>query len=400
MQKIGIYQHYWGPMGGGQRYIGFVAQILAEKNEVEILHHDPNFDREKFDEGMELDLSRVSFRCLPRPERPKEQAKRPFQRLKEESLFCREYSEPYDVFIESGDVPPVFNHAKKGVIIVHFPLVSFDEFFMHHMDLWKQQSWLKRWLKSKYQNLEWRCRFGSYHRYLCNSKFTQYWCRNRWGIAASVLNPPLRGSIQPMEKQPVIAALGAFSQVNHKRQDVLIEAFRQFCDTYGGKLKNRWSFRLVGACKNNEEDLAFVEKLRERAAGYPIEILLNVDSETLRRTVGTATCVWHAMGYGVDEEKFPGKTEHFGMIATEAMAAGAIPLVYHAGGLPEIIRHNRNGFLWSTIDELVSTTGEIVQDADRLAALRTAALAERVNYDDDAFREHLRSGLRGIVDEI
>ena len=396
--KIGVYQHYWGSMGGGQRYVGFVAQILAEKHEVEILHHAADFDQRAFEEGMELDLSRVHFRYEPRPERNFAPSRNPYRHLMNEMTFCRNYSEPYDLFIESGDLPPIFNHAKRGVLIVNFPQMSFDEFNFHEEPQWKNQNFLKRWLKNKYQGIEWRCRFSSYHRYLCNSRFTRGWCSNRWGILPQVLNPPLRSRIRAMEKKPLIVALGAFSHVNRKRQDVLIDAFRIFCDTYGDKLPQRWTFRLIGACKtDNAEDVAFVERLRERAEGYPVEFVINADGQTLLESLGTATCVWYAMGYDVDEQKYPGETEPFGMIVTEAMAAGAIPLVYHAGGLSEIIRHNRNGFLWRTLVELITTTGEILQDPKRLEALQTAALEERKNYDEDAFRANLAKCLRGLL---
>ncbi len=400
MKKVGIYQQYWGPMGGGQRFVGFIAQILSENNEVEILHHDPNFDLQKFDEGMELDLSRVAFRCIPRPERPERSTRLPFARLREESEFCREFSEPYDVFLESSDIPPVFNHAKNGVLLTHFPLVSFDDFHGHNLPEWQEKGLMRRLLLSKYHEMEWRCRFSSYQTYLCNSKFTRKWCQRRWGISPQILNPPLRSSIHPGEKKPIILGLGAFSKVNHKRQDVLITAFQEFHDRMIEKfhLNPDWKLRLIGACKRTPEDEEFVEKLRGKACGYPVEILVNVDSQTLLNSLSEATFVWHAMGYGIDEEKEPGRTEHFGMIATEAQAAGAIPMVYHAGGLPEIIHHGMNGFLWSTLRELVETTAAILVEERLLPILETGALKNAENYNDASFRVHLRKVLQGVVD--
>ncbi|MDO4575895.1 MAG: glycosyltransferase family 4 protein [Planctomycetia bacterium] len=401
MQKIGIYQHYWGPMGGGQRFVGFIAQILAEQHAVEILHHDPTFDVRRFSEGMELDLSRVAFRCLPRPERPDWNTLNPYRRLKGEIDFCREFSEPYDVFLESGDLPPVFNHAKKGVLLVHFPLVSFGEFHGHDLPQWKNQRFFQRFVKNQYQRLEWRCRFSSYQRYLCNSQFTRRWCQRRWGISPQILNPPLRGSIRPMEKQPMILALGAFAHVNHKRQDILIETFRRFYDRFGSQLEKEgmsWKFRLVGACKDVEEDRRFVEKLQQQAAGYPVEFLLNASGEELLESLGTAVSLWHAMGYGVDELQNPGKTEHFGMIATESMAAATIPMVYHAGGLPEIIHHGRDGFLWSTPEELIQQTHDVLGNPARLQEMQHAAVENAQSYGDAAFRQRLREVLKGIVD--
>lgn len=400
MKKVGIYQQYWGPMGGGQRFVGFIAQILSENNDVEIIHHDTNFDVKKFDEGMELDLSRVSFRCIPRPERPVWTSTRPFARLRQEANFCREWSEPYDVFIESSDIPPVFNHAKNGVLLTHFPLVSYDDFHGHNLPEWKEEGFFRRMLLSKYHEMEWRCRFSSYRTYLCNSRFTRQWCWRRWMISPQILNPPLRASIHPGEKKTMILALGAFSHVNHKRQDILITAFQEFRDRMVEKfrLNPGWKLRLIGACKNSPEDLEFVEKLRIKACGYPVEIITNADSQTLLNSLAEATFVWHAMGYGIDENLEPGKTEHFGMIATEAQAAGAIPMVFHAGGLPEIIRHGMNGFLWSSVRELVETTAAVLAEERIIPIMQTGALKNAENYNDAAFRRNLRRALDGLVE--
>ena len=53
--NIGIYQSYWG-VGGGQRYIGVVADVLTREHRVELVHHCPDFDPSRISEPMDLDL--------------------------------------------------------------------------------------------------------------------------------------------------------------------------------------------------------------------------------------------------------------------------------------------------------------------------------------------------------
>ena len=50
----------------------------------------------------------------------------------------------------------------------------------------------------------------------------------------------------------------------------------------------------------------------------------------------------------------PSVWEVFGYTAIEAMAFGAVVVAHDSGGLSEIVRHNENGFLFSSVDELVS----------------------------------------------
>ena len=95
------------------------------------------------------------------------------------------------------------------------------------------------------------------------------------------------------------------------------------------------------------------------------------------------------MGYGVDEEREPRLMEHFGMVAAEAMAAGAVPVVFDGGGLREIVDHGRTGFLWKTTDDLAAQTLTLLRDEGLQATLRTNALAESKRYSTEMFAARL-----------
>ena len=379
--KIGIYQSYWGRVGGGQRYIGVVADVLARTHDVEIVHHQDGFRPEDVEEPMDVDLSHVRFRHVPRKERP-QWTGGPFQRLRQEREWGREISAGYDLFIDSSDNIPYFCHAKHGVLLTHFPLVTFDEF---HGDSANGRHGLKKRIANAYHHIEWKKRFATYDAAIVNSEFTGKWLSNYWGLESQVLCPPLREGLSPGEKVPQVLTVGAFHSAQHKKHESTLQAFQQLCDLGVAG----WNYVMVGACGDSAEDKNYVDHLRQIAANYPIEIRTDVSGEEIKSLFETSSILWHAMGYGVDAEKSPGKMEHFGMVATEAMAAGMVPVVFNGGGLREIVTHGEDGFLWSTVEELVETTRTLASSPNERARISQAAVSASRRYNTEAFESRL-----------
>ncbi len=195
--KIGIYQSYWGSVGGGQRYIGVVADVLSREHQVELVHHCPNFDPARIAEPMDLDLSRVRFRYLPRRGRPGWPSLNPLRRLGYERDWGRDISAGYDLFIDSSDNVPYFCHARRGVLLTHFPLVSFEEFHGRTTEEWLSRSWISRLSVDFYHRLEWSRRFATYDLCMVNSHFTRRWLQRLWQRDSAVVYPPLRRGLAP-----------------------------------------------------------------------------------------------------------------------------------------------------------------------------------------------------------
>jgi glycosyltransferase involved in cell wall biosynthesis len=390
---IGIYQAYWGQVGGGQRYVGVAAQVLARRHAVEIVHHCETFDQGRVAEGLEVDLDGVSFRCVPRPPRPEHPAGNPLKRLRQERELGREISEPYDVFIDSSDNVPYFCHAPTGVLLVHFPLVTFETFHGHGTDEWRQRPAVMKKLTALYHRLEWKKRFATYGLTLCNSQFTRRWLRARWGRDAAVVYPPTRNSFTPATKDRLILNIAAFDASGHKKHDVLVDSFKGVCDAgLAG-----WELILVGALRPSAENQAYLERLQKEAAGYPVSFRTNASTIELRKLLEGAAVYWHAMGHGVDPEADPGRMEHFGMVATEAMAAGCVPIVYNGGGLPESVEHGKSGFLWGTLDELGAHTRAVAGDDALRARLGRAAQVRATEFSEEKFAERLVGALGPVL---
>jgi glycosyltransferase involved in cell wall biosynthesis len=248
-------------------------------------------------------------------------------------------------------------------------------------------------LKHAYHRWEWKQRFATYQHAIVNSRFTQRWLKQLWGLDADVVYPPLRHGLQPSDKQNRILTIAAFSASQHKKHEVTLQAFRQLCDAG----LDGWEYVLLGAAGTSAADVEYTDSLRELANGYPISIRTNVGGEELMSTLSSAAILWHSMGYGVDSEQDPGQMEHFGMVATEAMAAGAVPVVFNGGGLPEIVSHGKDGYLWTTPDELKSLTGKLIADPAERDNISASAVRRSRHFGSEQFERRLCNSLAPFV---
>src|SRR6185369_8422589 len=110
------------------------------------------------------------------------------------------------------------------------------------------------------------------------------------------------------------------------------EAFKKMVDR---ERVNNWKFFLAASVRKDDEE-KFAE-LQKSAQGYSIEFFINKTNDELWDLYGKAKIYWHASGFGEDLEKHPSYAEHFGISTVEAMGAGAVPVVLHAGGQKEIV---------------------------------------------------------------
>lgn len=206
-----------------------------------------------------------------------------------------------------------------------------------------------------------RVRLGTFERIVANSHYTAGWIERRWGRTAQVLQPPVVGSLTALAKRPYILGVGRFANGGRsKRQLDLVAFFRQLHDA---GLRG-WELHLAGF----PQEPAFVTAVREAAAGLPVHLHLGLGRSELERLFGHASIFWHAVGAGIDAERFPERMEHFGIVTVEAMQAGAVPVVVNRGGQPEIVGEDGEaGFLWDTPQQCVEQTWELTQDAAALA---------------------------------
>ena len=117
-----------------------------------------------------------------------------------------------------------------------------------------------------------------------------------------------------------------------------------------------------------------------------IEIIKSPSFTDLTALYAKAKFFWTASGFGVDEMINPSKVEHFGISLVEAISSGCISFAFKSGGHKEIISHGKNGFLWTSIDELVELTKTAVKNENQSGYISQAAIKDSNKYSLESFK--------------
>ena len=204
-----------------------------------------------------------------------------------------------------------------------------------------------------------RIKLNTWDSVLVYSEFVKKVLEKSWNIKKlAVLSPYVDlDQFEPGQKENVILSVGRFFRhqtSNSKRQDVIIDAFKRLVDK---GILTGYSLVLMGNVDPNPDSFEYLEELKQQAYGYHINFKTDASFDQLRKAYKTARFYWHAAGYGIDPEKNPENTEHFGMTTLEAMSCECIPLVVPYGGQKEIVGDSH--FFWETIDKLYEKMYEL-----------------------------------------
>lgn len=338
--KIGIFSPYLDTPTGGEKYVLTAAACLSENNKVSVFWDFPE-DIKKSEKVFGLDLSKVNV------------VKNIFSR--KISLIQRLIqSRQYDVimFLSDGSIPLLGCR-----LFVHF---------QHPVD----------WVK--YDSLFSKFKIGRINKVICNSLFTKNYIDQQVGVKSVVLYPPVSDlGIGKEKKENTILTVGRYGPASggtsFKKQEILIEAFKKMQKS---GLKN-WRFFIATSYK--EENKAKVDELKKRSKGFDINFIENASWDKIVDINGKAKIYWHAAGYGEDLNLNPHMAEHFGISTVEAMSAGAVPIVYGAGGQKEIIEDKKNGYYWFTEKELMEKTSKVIENEELL--IKMGKMAEERSRD-------------------
>jgi len=100
--KIAVYDKYWSTAGGGEKFAGGVAQVLADGHDVALISHD-DVDTDWLGERLALDLTKVTVEQIG------------------EAGRLERASSAYDVLINLSFSSSDRNGAPRGIYVVHFP---------------------------------------------------------------------------------------------------------------------------------------------------------------------------------------------------------------------------------------------------------------------------------------
>ncbi|OGM08955.1 hypothetical protein A2159_02080 [Candidatus Woesebacteria bacterium RBG_13_34_9] len=225
---------------------------------------------------------------------------------------------------------------------------------------------------------------------ICNSNFTKNIIDSEYGIDSIVIYPPVDiDKIKPKKKRNIILSVGRFSQLTQaKRQDVLVEVFKILLK----RGLTGWKLILAGGTEVGADKNFF--KLKKAVAGYPIEIIENPKYKDLIKLYSSAKLFWSASGYDINENTDPQKVEHFGITIVEAMSAGAVPLVFNAGGHKEIVKEGLNGYLWSSKSDLLKKTINLINKRNDLIEISQNAVIKSNDFGYERFYEEVSKIIR------
>lgn len=163
-----------------------------------------------------------------------------------------------------------------------------------------------------------------------------------------------------------------------KRAELAVRAFADLVETVPATLVMVGDGPDRGAC----ERLAQKRGLKDRV-----------------RFLGAQADVQHLLP-AADLFLLPSEYESFGLAALEAMACGVVPVVTHAGGLPEVIRDGEDGVLVpdSEMERMGSLAASLLADEARMARMSAAARAAAVGrFGRDGIVSRYEAVYRGVL---
>lgn len=340
MGKAAIYNPYLDTLGGGERYTLSFAKVLAESGiDVDIQWHDLSI-KDKLSQRFGLKLP---------------------DNIKIVENINR--GEDYDIcfWVSDGSIPTL--RARKNYL--HFQVPFHDvggSSLINKMKLFRV------------------------NKVICNSDFTKKVVDKEYSVESVVLHPPVPTDLyKTKRKQNQICYVGRFSNLTqNKGHEVLIHQFKILQKTKDFK---DWKLVIAGGTEVGADE--YLLRIKSLVKKSNIEIIESPSVDKLKDIYGLSKIFWSASGYGLDENKYPEKMEHFGITLVEAMSASCVPVVFGSGGHKEIIVNGFNGYLWQSKGELQRITKSIVQNKGEISNLSKNAVESSKKYDYEIFKEQV-----------
>lgn len=351
--RIGIYDPYLDDLGGGEKYMMSIAQVLSKKNTVEVFW-DNKSDLDTLLQRFHLDLSNVQLT---------KNIFSPRMNFLQRVLATKKYD--LLIVLSDGSIPFVL--SRKLYLHVQQPLntTQVNSF----------------WGKIKLSRVN-----GIFY----NSEFTHHFVKNSFAIPSKVIYPPVAIHPRKVKKENIILHVGRFRVKNvaiddYKKQNIMVNTFKKMID------KGLMNWKLCMSVSVMDKDQEDFSVLKKSAQGYPIEFFINKSNKDLWSLYSKAKIYWHASGYGEDLEKHPEYAEHFGISTVEAMGAGCVPIVINAGGQKEIVEDNKNGLLWDSLEDFQRKTNAVVGNQKMWERLSENAKVRANDFSFEKFAEQIQN---------
>jgi GT2 family glycosyltransferase len=374
--KVGIYDHAFHLVGGGQRYAAKLAENLQDKYDITYIANK-DITLEQYKEWFDLDLSNCKLKIIKIPFFEKagwndidegtviNKETNPFDIISQESL-------KYDIFINANMLTKVKPLSTLSIFICHFPDREKERFFS----------------VDKYDYL------------LTNGNYGSFWVKQRWGLDPTLrLYPPVdmyHGAESSDKKSKIILSVARFEACGSKKQLEMIRAFRKLCKR-DQRVKQEWRFIIAGSSAGDNPYFNKVKREINAIKATNIELMSNLTNSDILKLYTEASIFWHACGLG---EKDPHLVEHFGMTTVEAMQNYCVPIVLNGGGQREIVEHEISGFLFSTVEELISCTLKVIDDDGLRKRIAQEAYEKSHRFNADMFTKNALSFFANVENRL
>lgn len=344
-KKAALYDPYLDTMGGGEKHILSILQILNESHDIDIFWH------EDLSDVIDSKLH-ISFKHKPR-----------FLNTWDTVGTLQKFQMlgAYDIFLYVTDGSYFFSSAKKNVAFCMVPQKSL--YSMTPLNL------LKTWN----------------YTFISNSEYTKERLKG-WEIFSEVIYPYIDSSLLHNDvittKKPMILSVGRFfPHLHSKRQDIAIEWFKVLKKEFD--MFQNYSLILAGSVQPEDEE--YLHMLKGMANGRDdIIFKTNIAFEEMRTLYNDATFYWHLAGWRIDEKIHPEAVEHLGITPLEAMSSGCITCAYNIGGPAEIIKHDKTGYLFNNQQQLFEIMRDIQCDTEKQKKIQIEAkkyVVEHFSYE-------------------
>jgi GT2 family glycosyltransferase len=362
--RVGIYDHAGHFAGGGQRYVAEMAAIMQDRYDVGYIFNN-DVQLSEYKEWFDLDLSKCSMKIIKIPffeERNRYTADEgmvvgertnPFDIISRETLN-------YDIFINANMLGKLNPLSPVSIFVCHFPDQERTRFFQ----------------VDKYDHL------------IINGDYTGGWVNRRWNLEPTTkLYPPVNMYNElstPDDKEKMILSVSRFEISGSKKQAEMIRTFSDMCHRYPEETRG-WKLMLVGGSTPGNTYIDEIEEVLSGAHG-DIEYKTNVAVSEIKDYYRRASIFWHACG--LDEDR-PERVEHFGMTTVEAMQNCCVPIVIDGGGQREIVEHGDSGFRFSTLDELMALSLNVMGDRYQCRRMAERAYLRSRLFGHSVFKDQL-----------
>jgi glycosyltransferase involved in cell wall biosynthesis len=232
-----------------------------------------------------------------------------------------------------------------------------------------------------------------YGTFVANSEYTRGWTKRYLSLDSHVIYPPV--STSPLEhtvKKNKILNIGRFfagDNLHSKNQLEMVELFKELPD----EILQNWELVLIGG--TSRQHSTYATTVRRAARGFPIRTYFNATRSIVNEELAQASLYWHFSGLRSDLSQNPEGAEHFGISIVEAMSAGAIPIVFNAGGPVEILSEFKS-LLFDSEDQAKTTTLQLINDPVKMNELSQRLRDSAKCYSVERYHDQWRN----LIDQI